>query len=63
MALLVTLFIRITIVPLPTFNYVRLVSCMNSLALETADNRILVGPNVAFTKAELTDIMNHICSS
>jgi len=39
---LITLFIRITIVPQPTFNYVRLVSCMNSLALETADNRNLV---------------------
>jgi len=42
MALQITLFIRITIVPQPTFNYMRLVSCLNSLALETADNCIFI---------------------
>jgi len=42
MAFLITLFSRITIVPQPTFNYARLVSSINSLVLETADNRILV---------------------
>ena len=41
-ALLSILFIHITIAPQPTFNYVYLVSCLNLLVLETANNRFLV---------------------
>ena len=60
-ALLIILSIHITIAPQPTFNYVYPVSCLNLLVLR--DSRQSSFGSVAFTKAELADINNHICIS